>query len=195
MRLRIVAGELGGRYIEAPRGRRTRPTSERVREAWFNALADRLPGARVLDLFAGSGALGIEALSRGAQRAHFVEADRRAAEVLRRNLSALGLEKRAGLTVGDVFAYLRRLEGAKEPFDLAVADPPYAGPEPLRLAGAFRRAPFATLLCIEHAPGVLDREERVVRRRRYGDTELSFLAAERAVEPSRGRIHEEDEEA
>jgi 16S rRNA (guanine966-N2)-methyltransferase len=104
VRIRIIAGELGGRYIEAPPGRRTRPTAERVREAWFSALGDRLEGATVVDLFAGSGALGLEALSRGAARVHFVETDRRAAESIRRNVQDLGVRDRSRLVRRDVFA-------------------------------------------------------------------------------------------
>ncbi|MFC4000619.1 16S rRNA (guanine(966)-N(2))-methyltransferase RsmD [Prauserella oleivorans] len=120
---RIVAGRAGGRTLRVP-ARGTRPTSERVREALFNALdvAGELDGARVLDLYAGSGALGLEALSRGAADVLFVEADRRAVEVLRANVTALGL----GGTVrhGKVEAVVA--EAAAAPFDLVVADPPYA---------------------------------------------------------------------
>lgn len=199
MRLRIVSGELGGRYIEAPPGHRTRPTLERVREAWFSALGDRVTGARVLDLFAGSGALGIEALSRGAVEAHFVESDRRAAAILRHNLSSLGLATRSGVTEGSAFGFLRRLqEGSSSydprlsdpPFDLALADPPYESDAARRLSELFRGAPFAALLCIEHAPGVLTDETAPVWRRRYGDTELSFLA--RPSHPGEGEGELED---
>lgn len=177
MRLRIVAGELGGRYIDAPPGHRTRPTPERVREAWFSALGDRVPGATVLDLFAGSGALGIEALSRGADRVHFVESDRRAAAILRGNLDRLGLAERAGLSRADVFRFLEDGERRSvSRVDLALADPPYGGATARRLAERFRRSPFADLLCLEHAPGALERLEGVVWERRYGETALTFLA-------------------
>lgn len=179
MKLRIIAGELAGRYIEAPAGCRTRPTPERVREAWFSALGDRVVDARVLELFAGSGALGIEALSRGAATVHFVESNRRAAATLRRNLERLGLSGRADTWTVDVFRFLRRVrrDEARSPrFDIALADPPYAGGGAGRLAGAYRRRPFADLLCIEHAPGVLDPGGDVVWERRYGDTVLTFLA-------------------
>ncbi|WP_199430370.1 16S rRNA (guanine(966)-N(2))-methyltransferase RsmD [Qaidamihabitans albus] len=120
---RIVAGKAGGRRLRVP-PRGTRPTSEKVREALFNALevAGELTGARVLDLYAGSGALGLEALSRGAAEALFVEADRRAAEILRSNVGALGL----GGSVRHGKAETVLAEPAAEPFDLVVADPPYA---------------------------------------------------------------------
>lgn len=173
-----MAGQLGGRYIEAPPGHRARPTSERVREAWFSALGDEVRSARVLDLFAGSGALGIEALSRGAARVQFVEADRRVASVLRRNVAALRIGGRARVTKADAFAFLRT--SPTDRFEVVLADPPYAGDDARRLAERFRTEPFARLLCLEHSPGVLDAVEGVVWRRRYGDTELTFLAADRA---------------
>ncbi|WP_206787371.1 16S rRNA (guanine(966)-N(2))-methyltransferase RsmD [Amycolatopsis sp. MtRt-6] len=120
---RIVAGTAGGRRLKVP-PKGTRPTSERVREALFNALetAGELDGARVLDLYAGSGALGLEALSRGAADALFVESDRRAADVLRGNVAALGLggTVRAGPVEAVVAA------PAPGAYDLVLADPPYA---------------------------------------------------------------------
>jgi 16S rRNA (guanine966-N2)-methyltransferase len=126
--VRVVAGDLGGRRLVAPAGQATRPTSDRVREATFNALesAGAVDGAVVLDLYAGSGALGIEALSRGAARATFVERDRAALAALRANLDAFGLGRdRAEVVVGDAGALLAagRLDG---PWDLALLDPPYA---------------------------------------------------------------------
>lgn len=126
--MRVVAGELRGRRLVAPSGASTRPTSDRVREATFNALTSMgaLDDARVLDLFAGSGALGIEALSRGATSATFVERDRAALAALRTNLDACGLgPDRAEVVVGDAAALVStgRLAG---PWDLALLDPPYA---------------------------------------------------------------------
>jgi 16S rRNA (guanine966-N2)-methyltransferase len=126
--MRVVAGELGGRRLQAPPGTETRPTSDRVREATFNALGslDAIEDAEVLDLFAGSGALGIEALSRGAARATFVERDRAALAVLRANLEACGLgPDRVTVVPGDGPELLRtaRLDG---PWDLVLLDPPYA---------------------------------------------------------------------
>jgi 16S rRNA (guanine966-N2)-methyltransferase len=120
---RIVAGSAGGRRLKVP-PKGTRPTSERVREALFNALevAGELDGVRVLDLYAGSGALGLEALSRGASDAMFVEADRRAVDVLKDNVATLGL----GGTVrsGQVEAVVATSAGT--PFDVVIADPPYS---------------------------------------------------------------------
>jgi 16S rRNA (guanine966-N2)-methyltransferase len=123
---RVVSGRVGGRRIAVP-PRGTRPTSERVREAIFSAVEARiaLDRARALDLYAGSGALGIEALSRGATHALFVESDRRAAAVLRRNLGELGLAG-AEVRVASVRSVLA--EPAVDAYDLVFADPPYAMP-------------------------------------------------------------------
>src|SRR6185295_14611285 len=105
--MRIVGGSLGGRVLRAPAGRATRPTSEKVREAVFNILGD-VEGASVLDLFAGSGALGIEALSRGAAHATFVDAGRPALATIRANLDELGLAPRATVLAGDAAALAAR---------------------------------------------------------------------------------------
>ena len=121
--MRIIAGTHRGRRLKAPPGLDTRPTSDRVREALFSILGD-VEGDRVLDLFAGSGALGIEALSRGAAGAVFVEQDRRAADAIRSNLAAIG-ERRAEVRQEDALAYLGRASGER-PFDLVFADPPYS---------------------------------------------------------------------
>jgi 16S rRNA (guanine966-N2)-methyltransferase len=122
--VRIIAGEWRGRPIEAPPGRATRPTADRVRETLFSMLASRL-GAfedlRVADLFAGSGALGLEALSRGAATATFVESDSHAAASIRRNADKLGATDRVRILGGSALALPR-----SEPFDLIFADPPYA---------------------------------------------------------------------
>ena len=125
--MRVVSGELGGRRLVTPPGAVTRPPSDRVREATFNALesAGAVDGAVVLDLFAGSGALGIEALSRGASKVTFVERDRAALDALRTNLEQFGIGSAAEVVVGDGLALVRagRLAG---PWDLALLDPPYA---------------------------------------------------------------------
>ena len=117
--LRVVAGTLGGRRLYTPVGARTRPTADRVREALFSILGP-VDGLRVLDLFAGSGALGIEALSRGAASATFVDSSSQAVAAVRRNLEALGVEGEVGRRDA-----LRWLAGAEGPYDLVFADPPY----------------------------------------------------------------------
>lgn len=168
-RLRIIAGALGGRRIEVPPGRAIRPTPERVREAWFSALGARLAEARVLDLYSGSGALGIEALSRGARHAHFVESDGRAVAVLERNLADLGLAGRADVSRSRALAFLDAAPGS---FDLALADPPYDGEEGRRLLDRFRRRPFAAELWIEHRASAPPGDDPDWTRR-YGDTAVS----------------------
>lgn len=122
--MRIIAGRLRGRRLESPRGRGVRPTSDRIRESMFDLLGPGIEGLRVLDLFAGSGALGIEALSRGAGQALFVERDRQALALLRRNLAACRLEGDARVVAGEVRAFLAA-DRPGSPFDLVLADPPY----------------------------------------------------------------------
>lgn len=121
MALRIIAGRYGGRRLSFPEAGGVRPTGNRVRETLFNWLGDAVVGARVLDLFAGTGALGIEALSRGAASAVFVERSRRLADVLRQNLATLGTDE-ARVVRRDAEGYLR---GAPEAFDLVFLDPPF----------------------------------------------------------------------
>ena len=167
--MRVIAGELGGRRLAAPRGASTRPTSERVREALFSMLGD-LRGLRVLDLFAGSGALGIEALSRGAAHATFVERSAPALAALRANLAALALEERSSVRAGDALAALR---GA-ETYDLVFLDPPYA--MAAALAGQLSLALPAVLAAGARVVSESDRrtpaalELPLARERRYGDT-------------------------
>lgn len=173
--MRIVSGEWGGRRIQAPPGRATRPTTDRVREAWMSTVSDWLPGARVLDLFAGSGALGLEALSRGAEHAVFVETAPPALKALRANLDALGAGARAEIVRGDAVRYAEGLEAGA--FDVAFADPPYGQGFAGALARAFAARPFAALLCIEHGRDDVLPDLPDARSRRYGDTVLTFLPA------------------
>lgn len=158
----------------------TRPTSDKVREALFNILQSLggVEGARVLDLYAGSGALGIEALSRGAAWADFVERERAACAVLRHNLAVTGFEGRAGVYCMPVDRALARLSG---PYDLVLADPPYGDPRAGdaldRLAGSGLVAPGATLV-YEHAARAVPPEAwgsfGLVLTRRHGDTAISI---------------------
>ena len=167
--MRIVAGEFGGRRLAMPRDGRVRPTADRVREAWMSILADALDGARVLDLYAGSGALGLEALSRGAERAEFVELNPPSLRALEANVAALGVEGRVQVHRGDALRFAGRL--AAGAFDVAFADPPYDRDDGARLVALFRRTPFARILSVEHrAETRLDGDDT----RRYGDTALTF---------------------
>ena len=174
--MRVIAGSLGGRRLKAPRGRGTRPTSERVREALFAMLGD-VAGAGVLDLFAGTGALGIEALSRGAAAAVFVERDGPAATVLRENLAALGLGADAAeIRREDVLVALRRARERGETYDLVFIDPPYdqAGDWGPQLSAALPPllAPGARIVVESDRRSPLRLSTGVVRERRYGDTSL-----------------------
>jgi 16S rRNA (guanine(966)-N(2))-methyltransferase RsmD len=176
--VRVIAGRLGGRRLRAPRGRSTRPTSDRVREALF-AMLGPLDGARVLDLFAGSGALGIEALSRGAAKVVFAERDAAAAGTLRENLKALGIGREEGeLRRGDA---LRALESAREggeKYDLVFIDPPYRrapdwGPELSALLPPLL-APAARVVVESDRRLPLQLEMEIERERRYGDTSITI---------------------
>lgn len=125
-KLRIVAGSLRGRRLDVPDSESVRPTSDRARESLFNIVGSEVVGARVLDLFAGSGALGFEALSRGAVHVTFLEVDVRVARQIRRTAEAFGVQGQISIVCGDfgTLSIRRRLAG---PFDLVLADPPYSG--------------------------------------------------------------------
>lgn len=180
MSLRVIGGALKGRTLRVPRGRLLRPTSNRVREALFASLAHELSGARVLDLYAGSGALGIEALSRGAAFALFVESARPALHALQRNLEALQLGARSRVMACEARVAVRRLRA--EPgacFDLVLADPPYGSeelPETLAsLVAAGLLAPEGVVVVEagrRHPVGPID-GLACERERAYGDTVLS----------------------
>ena len=121
--MRVIAGTAGGIRLLTPEGMQTRPTIERIKEAIFSSVHFRLPGMRVLDLFAGTGQMGIEALSRGAVRADFVDCRAGACALVRENLRRTGLSDRAGVHCADYAQYLRQ---CKNPYDLILLDPPYA---------------------------------------------------------------------
>ncbi len=140
----------------------------------MSALHPALPGARVLDLFAGSGALGLECLSRGAAEVVFVERSRPVLEVLRRNIEALGAGPRCRVVTGDVFTEIERIS---PPFDLALADPPYGSGLAGRLLESFERTPFAAELWLEHSRSEALPPVSLRRQRRYGDTLLSTITA------------------
>jgi 16S rRNA (guanine966-N2)-methyltransferase len=181
--LRITGGELGGRRFKAPPGEETRPTADRVKEALFAVLGGRARVDLAADLFAGSGGLGMEALSRGAGRCLFVEKRRGALKALRRNLESLGLDQRAEVLMTDAAAPSRRLL-ARGPCGLILADPPYEkgfAARVGRLAGERGFLAPDGWLVVEHSPrerlesgGGLVLEDR----RAYGQTEISFLHRE-----------------
>jgi 16S rRNA (guanine966-N2)-methyltransferase len=180
--MRLTGGLERGRRLKAPRGNTTRPTAAKVREAIFNILGPPPDGA-VLDLFAGTGSLGIEALSRGAKRAVFVERDRNALAALRSNLREFGIEARATVIGTDVRTALRRLAGTisgDDRFSWVFMDPPYAEQTEALLAELSQGEVLAkcAVVIVEH-----DKRHRppasvgglfLTSRREYGDTELSF---------------------
>jgi 16S rRNA (guanine966-N2)-methyltransferase len=170
--MRIVAGEFRGRRLHVPGDRRVRPTADRVREAWFSILGDQLVGARVLDLWAGSGALGLEALSRGAKHVQFVERRRNSLAILRRNVATLDVEDRVTVVRGDAVRHVRELR--QEAVDIAFADPPYGSDDAALLVTLFREQPFARILGVEHR-GSTELEGDDTRR--YGDAALTFCYA------------------
>ena len=168
-RMRVVAGELGGRKIVSPDGTSTRPTTDRVREAIFNSLGSSgvLDGALVADLFAGTGAVGIEALSRGAERCVFVERDRAVLRVLEENLDTLGLRDRSKVITSDAMATASAID-----CDIVLADPPYgfdAWAELLRVVRAD--------LVIAESGRSIDCPEgwKITREKKYGRTMVTFF--------------------
>ncbi|MGH7672665.1 MAG: 16S rRNA (guanine(966)-N(2))-methyltransferase RsmD [Gemmatimonadales bacterium] len=170
--VRIIAGEFKGRRLTTPAGDKVRPTASRVREAWFSILQRQIRAARVLDLFAGSGALGFESLSRGAAAAEFVEVHRASLVALKANARTLNVEDRVTIHRVDALRFAERLQPGQ--YDVAFADPPYAGDHAARLVAIFRVTPFARVCAIEHAA---DKFIPGDDTRRYGDTAVTFVFA------------------
>jgi len=178
--MRIIAGEARGRTLLAPKGQDTRPTQDYVRESLFNIIQQSVPEARVLDLFAGSGALALEALSRGAERAALVDCSTDAIQCIQRNAETLGFSKRASIIRADWQAALLRLAGNGERFTLVFIDPPYrmteTGTQCAKLAD-INLLENNALVLIEHRRDVtpsLDDRFTAVDQRRYGDTVIHF---------------------
>lgn len=187
--MRVVAGAARGRRLAAPPGAVTRPTPDRVREAVFNSLNSMgvLSGCRVLDLYAGTGAMGIEALSRGAAHAVFVERDPEALAALRANLAATDLADRAAVVASDVGAYLQAPDrlvagpggspvSGGGAFDLAVVDPPYDFDG---WADLLPRLPAAVVVIESNREIEAPETLRVHRRRRYGSTVVTLASTTR----------------
>jgi 16S rRNA (guanine966-N2)-methyltransferase len=176
--MRIIAGELKGRRLKTPKWAGLRPTSDKLRETLFNVIAGRVPGARVLDGFAGTGAVGLESLSRGAAHATFVEADRRAAALIAENAELCGVRNRCAIIRDTAeHALVRPLEGT--PFDLIVLDPPYEfDPLGTVLDAAARHLSPGGMLVLEHAYRREVPEAasvRAVRTVRSGDSALTLF--------------------
>lgn len=183
--MRVTGGELKGRIFSAPKRDDFRPTSEKVREAIFSSINSTIDinGSLVLDLYAGSGALGIEALSRGASQVTFVEKDRVLVNALMENLKDLGLEKKASVIGQDVITALKVLGGT---FNLVLADPPYAAGEEAELFAALMNAALigpSTLFVFESrfsklsasVNRVSDCKLELIKEKRYGDTLVRYF--------------------
>ena len=191
--MRVIAGSARGRPLKAPRGTAVRPTTDRVREAMFSSLGDAVPGAVVLDLYAGTGALGIEALSRGAAAATFVERDAATAGLLADNLRAAGVAAAATVVRADAAAFVRRSHAA--PFSLVLCDPPYdvalgditAVLADLDAAGGLAAGATVVIERDKRDPALADADPdagpdlpalrgllAIDRRRSYGDTVLLY---------------------
>lgn len=182
--MRIISGSARGIPLKAPRGRDTRPTTDRVRESLFAILGD-FSGAQVLDLFAGTGALGLEALSRGAQQAVFLEKDRAAVKAINENITKAGFTQQAQVIATDTLRFLgnpqRFLHEGDTQFDLLFLDPPYASGlyEPvasaLKKSGLLARQGILVVEVSHRDPVFLETEGFDLRRsERYGDTEVHF---------------------
>ncbi|MGH2489976.1 MAG: 16S rRNA (guanine(966)-N(2))-methyltransferase RsmD [Candidatus Limnocylindria bacterium] len=178
--MRVIAGSAKGRTLDAPRGGATRPATDRIRETLFAILEPMLSEARVLDLFAGSGALGIEALSRGAGSVTFVERSAEALKALRRNIAATGFDARAEVIAANVLTFIE--QSVAGPYDLVFCDPPFADVALLEATLAHPRlaralAPEAHVIARvlkKHQPRVPD-GARVMRVKEIGEEILLFL--------------------
>ncbi|MGH7500594.1 MAG: RsmD family RNA methyltransferase [Longimicrobiales bacterium] len=146
--MRIIAGRWAGHALVSPSGR-VRPTAEPLREVWMSLIDDALEGARVLDLFAGTGALGLEALSRGAESCDFVENGPSAIHALKANVAALRLRSRARVFDRDAIPFVERIDDVR--YSIALADPPYGSKKLDRVVQRWLDVPFSTRLVVEHA--------------------------------------------
>lgn len=195
--MRIIAGSAGGIPLGVPRTGDVRPTMDQVRGAIFSSLAERVEGARVLDLFAGAGGLGIEALSRGAKAVIFVEHYRPAVHCIRKNLEKARLTG-SQIVCLDALAYLDRLakDGAPEPFDLIFADPPYTtAAQPVDFCAKLLASPGLAAALAADGLFVLEKSPRhaldapdpgvweIVRQKRYGSTEVLFFIGRKPGTP------------
>ncbi|MBD3221157.1 16S rRNA (guanine(966)-N(2))-methyltransferase RsmD [bacterium] len=178
--MRITGGRWRGRRLSSDAGRSVRPTTDRVREALFNLLRDEIEGARVADCCCGTGALGIEALSRGAREVDFVDIAPAALRTVRANLERCGADPGCWrLHRSDAARWLRRALAGEAPPTVVLADPPYAGPVPEALLEAVVAGPPPTVTVLEHEgavpPFALDADRFAVQTRRYGSSALTLI--------------------
>jgi len=170
--MRIVAGSFKGRKLALPSDKRVRVTTERVREALFDIIAPHIRGARVLDLFAGSGILGLEALSRGASWVDFVDILPASLRTIRTNAETLGVNSQIAVRRADALKLVDRLD--ESAYDIALADPPFSSDQAVELLGRFRDRAFAKLIAIEHRSSLTCSGDDT---RHYGDISLTFCTS------------------
>jgi 16S rRNA (guanine(966)-N(2))-methyltransferase RsmD len=184
--MRVIAGTAKGREILAPKGLNTRPTLAKVKEAMFGMIQFDIEDACVLDLFSGSGGLGIEAISRGARRAVFCDSDRQAFSLIRENLKKLGFEDRANVYFGDSIALLDRLPAEGTRFDIALLDPPYKtdlASRALEKLGALRLLNPGAIILVEHSgdnPPQMPEGFEKQKTKKYGDSFVTYAVYEGA---------------
>lgn len=182
--MRVIGGTHRGRRLRAVGGLAVRPTSDRLRETLFNILTPRISGSRFLDICAGSGAVGIEALSRGAVAVTFVERSRHACAVIEANLTALGITREATTITRDAAAALKRLEQESERFDVAFFDPPYASEihgQVMKQLGSGDLLSAGALVIVEHRAKTPPEPDygklRIFREVKQGESALAFYEA------------------
>jgi 16S rRNA (guanine966-N2)-methyltransferase len=177
--VRIISGAYGGRKIEAPDNRRTHPMSERIRNALFNSIGTLVDGANVLDAFAGTGAVGLEALSRGARHVTFVEKDRIAQKILAKNITTLDVDEQATIVRTTVHNWLTSAESTE--YDVIFADPPYHDTQFSTVSELFGLLKIGGLMVLSH-PGRGEIPTKtgvvVVDNRSYGNAYLTFYRRE-----------------
>ena len=181
--MRVISGQYRGRMLRTPKGLEVRPTSDRLRETLFNILAPCIEGCRFLDLCAGSGAVGIEALSRGARDVVFVDLSRRACAVIEENLESIGIANGARIVNRDALSALKRLAGESEQFDIAFFDPPYASElysKVMAQLGAGELLAAEGIVITEHRAKTPPEPEygdlRVYRQVKQGESSIAFYS-------------------
>jgi 16S rRNA (guanine(966)-N(2))-methyltransferase RsmD len=179
--MRIIAGEFRGRRIKQPASKKVRPTKDRIREAVFNIIAPAVSGSKVLDLFAGSGAYGLEALSRGAEKAVFIEKETESVDSIKENIELLGVEEDSEVITGDVFRKIKELNESKKEFSLIFSDPPYSvgmAKKTLIKIGHYDILLHSGIIIIEHniEEGLPEAEGdlSLIKTRTYGKTSISI---------------------
>ena len=180
VRIRVVSGRYGGRVLDAPDTNRTHPMSERIRSALFNSLADTIVGTNVLDAFAGSGAVGFEAISRGASSVVFIERDRIAQKVIQNNIETLDCSERAALIRASISAWSGQNPDSQ--FDIIFADPPYHDVQFSTVSKLFTHLKVGGTMILSH-PGRGEAPSGVkgivvVDNRSYGNASLTFFRRE-----------------